>query len=289
MGIRRDRTKRKLWLNSKQYILRKLEEFGMEDCKPIGTPMDPGISLSKEDCPKTPEEIEAMRNIPYMSAVGSLLFLALLTRPDIAYVAGVLARFNSNPGMAHWKAIKHVFRYLKGTTDLELEYGPNANNSDLLTVLSDADLGGNKDNGRSTTKYIIKVGSGVVSWCSKLQPIVTLSSTEAEFVSATITGKEVCAVRSLLSELGYKVASPTCMWVDNQSAIQVAKNPEHHGRMKHLDRDFYWLRDKVTHGIFMPKYLPTEDNGADMLTKALVKPKVEKFRSMMGLVNSNPV
>ena len=114
-----------------------------------------------------------MSRFPYMSAVGSLLFLALLTRPDIAFAVGVLARFNSNPGMAHWKAVKHLFRYLKATIDLELEYGPDPDSSDLLTVLNDADLGGNKDNGKSTTGYIIKVGSGVVSWCSKLQPVVT--------------------------------------------------------------------------------------------------------------------
>ena len=173
---------------------------------------------------------------------------------------------------------------MKGTIDLELEYGPDPNSNSLLTVFSDADLGGNKDNGKSTTGYMVKVGSGVVSWCSKLQPIVTLSSTEAEFVAANMTGKEICAIRSLLYELGYKVASPTLMWVDNQSSIQVSKNPEHHGRMKHLNHAFYWLRDQVTHSILMPKYLPTEDNAADMLTKALVKPKVEKFRRMMGLI-----
>ena len=88
-------------------------------------------------------------------------------------------------------------------------------------------------------------------------------------------------------ELGYSVKSPSDLWVDNQSAIQVAKNPEHHGRMKHLDLNYFWLRDQVAYGVIMPKYLPTEDNAADMLTKALVKPKVQKFRQMMGLVKKN--
>ena len=109
IGITRDRTAHKLWLNSKQYILRKLEEFSMSDCKPVGTPMTPGHTLSKADCPQTLAEKEEMMNIPYMNAVGSLLFLALLTRPDIAYATGVLARFSSNPGMHHWIAVKHVF------------------------------------------------------------------------------------------------------------------------------------------------------------------------------------
>ena len=96
--------------------------------------------------------------------------------------------------MHHWTAVKHVFRYLKGTIDLQLEYGPDLSSNDLLTVLCDADHGGNKDNGRSTTGYMIKVGSGIVSWCSKLQPIVTLSSTEAEFVAANVTGKEIVSI-----------------------------------------------------------------------------------------------
>ena len=175
----------------------------MSDCKPVGTPMTPGHTLSKADCPQTLAEKQEMMDIPYMNAVGSLLFLALLTRPDIAYATSVLARFSSNPGIRHWTAVKHVFRYLKGTIDLQLEYGPDSRNDDLLTVICDADHGGNRDNGRSTTGYMIKVGSGIVSWCSKLQPIVTLSSTEAEFVAANVTGKEICSIWTLLMELGY--------------------------------------------------------------------------------------
>jgi hypothetical protein len=119
--------------------------------------------------------------------------------------------------------------------------------------------------------------------------VVTLSSTEAEFVASNAAGKEALAIRSLLVELGYKVPSPTPLLVDNQSSIQVSKNPEHHGRMKHLDRSFYWLREQVMHKRIAPSYLPTEDNPADMLTKALSKPKVEKFRSLIGLVKPQSV
>lgn len=104
----------------------------MTDCKPVGMPMTPGHTLSKADSPKTPVEKEEMMDIPYMNAVGSLLFLALLTYPDIAYVTSVLARFSSNPGMCHWIAVKHVFQYLKGTIDLQLEYGPDHDNNDHI-------------------------------------------------------------------------------------------------------------------------------------------------------------
>jgi transposase InsO family protein len=284
--ITRDRTKRTIHLSQSQYILNKLNEFDMADCKPVGTPMLPGLKLSSDQCPQTAEEKAEMQNIPYINAVGSLLYLALLTRPDIAYAAGVLARFNSNPGMTHWKAVKHLFRYLKGTVDLKLAYGPDPSmDNDRFITFCDADHGGNKDNGKSTSGYMVKLGSGVVCWSSKLQPVVALSTTEAEYVAGVAAGKEICWLQNLLNELGYTASAPSKLYIDNQSALSVAKNPEHHGRMKHLDLSFYWLRDKVQRNAILPIYLQTEEMPADLLTKALPKPQVLKLRGMMGLVN----
>jgi Reverse transcriptase (RNA-dependent DNA polymerase) len=284
--IHRNRKERKLYLSQKQYIINKLEEFGMTDCNTVGTPMIPGSRLSSVDCPKTFEEKEAMSKIPYINAVGSLLYLAMMTRPDIAYVSGVLARFNSNPGMVHWKAVKHVFRYLKRTVDLKLMYGPEEGYGDgeRFKTYCDADHGGNPDNGKSTTGYMVKIGSGVVTWSSKLQPIVSLSTTEAEYVAGVAAGKEICWMQNLFTELGYSAPTPATLGMDNQSAITVAKNPEHHGRMKHLDLCYYWLRDKVEAKGISVHYVPTEDMPADLLTKALPKPQVEKLRKLMGLV-----
>jgi hypothetical protein len=133
---------------------------------------------------------------------------------------------------------------------------------------------------------MVKMGSGAVCWSSKLQPIVTLSTTEAEYVAAVAAGKEICWMRNMLGELGYKPPShPSKLWVDNQSCMTVAKNPEHHGRMKHLDLAYYWLRDMVERKTLMPHYLRTTDMPADLLTKALTKPQVEKLRGLMGLEN----
>ena len=187
--------------------------------------MAPGVVLTRDQSPKTSEEVEEMENIPYMSAVGSLLYLAITTRSDIAYTASVLARFNSKPGIAHWKAVKHVFRYLKGTMDLKLEYGPNPSSNDLFITYCDADFGGNKDNGKSTTGYMVKIGSGAVSWCSKLQPFVTLSSTEAEYVAANLAGREICLMLNLLHKMGHKTPQPARLLINNQSALKVSKNP----------------------------------------------------------------
>ena len=167
---------------------------------------------------------------------------------------------------------------------MELCLGADPDCDELIRAYSDADHGGNKDNGKSTTGYLIKVGSGVVSWSSKLQPIVTLSTTEAEYVAACAAGKEIRWMQKLLGELGYTVPMPTTLFMDNQSAISVAKNPEHHGRMKHLDLCFYWLRDKVEQGYIEPVYLQTDQMPADLLTKALPRVKVMLLRKLMGLV-----
>ena len=118
------------------------------------------------------------------------MYLAITSRLDIAYSVRVLARFNSNPGPLHWKAVKHLLRYCKGTMDLKLVYGPG-NSDELFTTYSDADHGGNSDNGRSTGGYLVKIGSGAVSWSSKLQTLVALSTTEAEYISAVEAGKEI--------------------------------------------------------------------------------------------------
>ena len=130
----------------------------------------------------------------------------------------------------------------------------------------------------------MKMGTGAISWCSKLQSIVTLSTTEAEYVAAVSAGQEVIWLRSFLSELGYNMTAPSVLNVDNQSAIAVAKNPEHHGRMKHLDLRFFWLRDQVETKAIGLKYLPTAEMPADVLTKPLDRLRVQGCRGMMGLL-----
>ena len=131
---------------------------------------------------------------------------------------------------------------------------------------------------------MLKVGTGAVDWSSKLQPIVTLSSTEAEYVTAVEAGKEVLWMRNLLTELGYPIeGKPSVLHVDNNSAISVARNPEHFGRIKHLDLRFYWLRDMVQAGLISPQFCPTAQMPADILTKALPRPKVAEMRALLGL------
>ena len=172
MEIHGDRPNRRLFLSQSQHIANLLQEHGLDDCKPVSTPLNPGSRLSTSMSPQNDAEASEMRQYPYISVVGSLMYLAVTTRPDIAYAAGVLARFNSNPGPAHWQAANITY--------------------------SDADHGGNPDNGKSTGGYVVKIGSGVVSWSSKLQPLVALSTTEAEHISAVEAGKEILWMRQFM-------------------------------------------------------------------------------------------
>jgi hypothetical protein len=282
MEISRDRPNRRLCLSQSQHITNLLQEHGLDDCKPVSTPLNPGMRLSTSMCPQTEAEAAEMRQHPYISVVGSLMYLALTTRPDIAYAAGVLARFNSNPGLPHWQAVKHVLRYLKGTIDHKIVYEPS-NSSELFTTYSDADHGGNPDNGRSTGGYVVKMGSGAVSWSSKLQGLVALSTTEAEHISAVEAGKEILWMRQFMGELGYSICGPSILRMDNQSAIAVSKNPEHHSRMKHLSLRLFWLRDVVQDKLIAPTFVSTQDMAADIFTKALDRFKLQKCIKMLGL------
>ena len=166
-----------------------LEHYGMTNAHSMHTPMSPNLTLSKSMSPKTPEEVAFMQTVPYLSAIGSLQYLATMTRADIAQVVAYLAHFNCNPGLQHWAAVKHLFRYLKGTLEYKLTYSANGS-SDFVTY-TDAVHGDCVDSGHSTSGYITLLAGGAIGWSSKLQSIVTLSTTEVEYVAAVEAGKEI--------------------------------------------------------------------------------------------------
>jgi hypothetical protein len=283
IGITRDRSQRRIHLHQRQFILDMLERYGMTECQPVSTPMSPGTVLSKDMFPASPAEIEFMRSVPYLSAIGTLQYLSTMTCPDIAYTVSYLACFNSNPGPKHWAAVKHLFRYLKGTLEFKLTYS-GALGADVFTAFCDAAHGDCKDSGRSTGGYLTMMAGGAISWSSKLQGIVALSTTEAEYIAAVEAGKEIVWMRNILHEFGFALNTPTTLHIDNQSAISVSKNPEHHGRMKHLDLRFYWLRDVVSDKIIAPSFIPTAEQVADILTKPLASAQVHYCRTQMGIV-----
>ena len=284
LEIHRDHPKHTLTISQSQFITNLLQEHGLQDCKPVSTPLNPGCHLSTSMCPQSKAEALEMHQYPYISIVGSLMYLALTTRPDIAYTAGVLARFNSNPHLPHWQAAKYVLCYLKGTVNHKLAYSPSTSSEPLITY-SDSNHGGNPDNGRSTGGYLVKIGSGAVSWSSKLQSLVALSTTEAEHIAAVEAGKEILWMCQLMGKLGYDTSGPSVLRMDNQSAIAVSQNPEHHGKIKHLSLRLFWLRDAVQDGLIAPTFVPTQDMAADVFTKSLDCYKLQKYIRMLGLVS----
>ncbi|KAJ2935841.1 hypothetical protein H1R20_g1255, partial [Candolleomyces eurysporus] len=233
--------------------------------------------------PQTQEEIDYMRTVPYLSAVGSLNYLSTMTRPDISYAVGYLGRFSSNPGPRHWAAVKHLFRYLKGSMDYKLTYS-GKDTSVIFDTYCDASHGDCLDSGRSTGGYLTVMGGGAIGWSSKLQPIVALSSTEAEYMVATEAAQEILWMRNILHQFGFPQHGASPLHINNQSAISVSKNPEHFGRMKHLDLRFFWLRDVVDEGTIAPLHIPGTEQPADALTKALALPQIRLARQRMGLV-----
>ena len=222
-----------LKLYQTRYIDLLLLKYKMENCTTASTPMEPGLKMSKADCPYTNEDIADMKNIPYKSLVGSLMHASVSTRPDISYSTNFVAQYLSNPSKKHWSAAKRILRYLKGTRDLGLLYKRSQQNL-ILHGYSDADWAGNVDTRRSTTGYCFLLGNCVVSWTSRKQQSVALSSTESEYMAISKASTEAIWLRRLLYSLNCPQSAPTIIYSDNQSAIRLTENPRFHDRSKHI-------------------------------------------------------
>jgi hypothetical protein len=279
--IEYDDEKRTISISQSHYIEYILKRYNMENCKSVATPFDLNEHLTLEDCPKEDDEKDRMRDIPYRRALGCLGFLVSGTRLDIAYHVSELGRFQSNPGFAHWQKLLRVLRFLKGTKDLKITYGPGKEWE--LTGYSDADWGGERDTRRSTTGYGFTFYGGAISWQSRRQPTVARSSTEAEYMAEGAATCEALWYRSLLKELGFPQEKPTIIRCDNEGAMALAKNPTYHAKTKHIDVQYHFIREKVANGDVRLVYQPTNLMAADMFTKSLGREKIERFRGMLGL------
>lgn len=278
--VRRDRRLRTIHLSQRSYIESIIRRYGFEDAKPLSLPMDPNTRLSSTQSPSTTEEFARMRDVPYHEAVGSLMYASLGTRPDITYAVQCVSRFASKPGLAHWDAVKRIFRYLKGTLDLWLTYGAQEKK---LIGYTDAD-GSMAEDRHAISGYAFLLHGGAVSWTTKRQEIISLSTTESEYVAITHASKEAIWLRSLISQIFSETLTPTTLFSDNQSAIALTKDHQYHARTKHIDIRFHFIRWIVENGSMSLVYCPTNDMLADSLTKALPSPKVKHFATELGLV-----
>jgi hypothetical protein len=229
--VKRDHELGKLMLSQWSYIDVSLHRFRFEDFKPISMPMDPSTHLTSDQSPKSTAEIAHMATIPYKEAVGTLMYARLGTHLDITYAIQVLSKFSKDPGEAHWEAVKRVFCYLKGTRELWLTYGGAGED---LTSFTDADSNMAEDC-CATSGYAFIINSRAVSWSTKRQEIVTLSTTESEYVGATHAAKEALWLWLLISQVFESVPLTTTVFSDNQLAIALAKDHQYHARTKHIN------------------------------------------------------
>lgn len=283
VAITRDRKTRTVSLSQAAYIDTILKRFNMEHTYPISTPMETGTRLSITMSPTDEEERKSMDKKPYQMIVGSLMYAAVTTRPDISFAVQQLSQYSSNPGHQHWDAAKRVLRYLKGTQNHCLVLG--GGKTIELTGYTDADWANDPDRRRSISGYLFGLGSGMISWSSRKQQTVAASSCEAEYMAASHCTKEALWLRNLLQCLGMARPDATVLLhCDNQGSISLTKDASLHARSKHIDVAHHFVRERVEMNQVMFEYLPTHLMPADALTKAVPGPKLGRFRQIMGVV-----
>ena len=273
-----DKEKKCLWMHQRQYIQSLLERYGLSQAKTSTTPADINVKLVKDDGMSKPVD-----PVFYQSMVGSLLYAAIATRPDISQAVGAVSKFNSCPTEAHLTAVKRIFCYLKGTINLGLKYERSDDSS--LIGFSDADWAGDMDNRHSTTGNLFVMSGGAISWLSRKQSVVALSTTEAEYVALSTATQEAVWLRRLLSDIKITPTTPTIIREDNEGTIAVARNPISHARTKHIDIKFHYVHEALYDRVIELVYCLTEQMTADILTKPLFHGRFETLRLDMGLKN----
>ena len=268
-------------LSQEHYIQHVLDCYNMADCRPVGTPLDVGY----QDAPA--DKDVPLPDVPYRSLIGALLYAATMTRPDIATAVSILCRHMQHYNMDHWRAAKHLLRYLKGTTHYHIHYdGSTTSAAAAMIGYSDASYGSDPATMRSRTGYVIMRSSGPVSWKTKLQPTIATASADAEYMAMASAAQEIMFLRQLEEELlGTKLPHPTTLMVDNQPAMSVANRAA--TRMRHILIKFHYIRNCVDNKWIQLEYLPTAKMIADLMTKILPKPKTLEFSTAM--LNTRPL
>ena len=273
LQIKRERDARTLWLGQQRYVNDVLERFGMAECKPRVSPLDANLQLDDTGEPLGD-------GTPYNALVGSLLYLAVQTRPDISHAVGMLSRFVASPKEQHWAAAKSVLKYLAGTREFALKF----HGSSKAVGYTDADFAGEKPGRKSTSGMVILMNGAAVAWASKLQGTVATSTCEAELIAGALAVKECLYVSKLLADLTEKYM-PLDLYGDNQSALRLMKNV-HAGaqnRTKHIDIAYNFARQRVMLGEVQVHFVGTADMVADVMTKQLPGPSFRKHRDTLGL------
>ena len=278
--VRHDKAGGTVTLSQEHYLRALLDDFGMADCKPLGTPLDTGYVDEPAD------KDQPLPDVDYRGLIGSLLYASTMTRPDISTAVSMLSRHMQRFSMKHWTAAKHLLRYIKGTLHYNVVYSGKQDNAGTLVAYADASFGSDIATRRSRTGYVVLCSGGPVSWNSKLQPTVATASADAEYMALSSVAHELMFLRQLQQELLHEpLDAATTVHCDNQPAIAVARRCT--TRMRHIDIRHHYVRELVDHGQIELAFIPTAEMVADLLTKILPKPRTLQFSAAL-LGNTTP-
>jgi hypothetical protein len=237
LEVKHDHEAGQIHISQHIYINSILQCFGFDELKPLSTPFDTQVCLMIKQAPATTKEFAIIHDMPYCEAIGTLNWATLAMCPDITFVVLTVARFSTNPGPAHWDAVKHIFCYLAGTCNLWLSYGETRC---TLEGYADAD-GSMTEDHRAMSGYAFLIDGGAVSWSAKKQELVSLSTTKSEYVAATHSMKEALWLHSLLGDIFTPIQGPTTLFLDNQSVIALTKDHQYHPWTKHIDVHYHFI------------------------------------------------
>ncbi|KAJ9564285.1 hypothetical protein OSB04_000251 [Centaurea solstitialis] len=282
--IYRNRSRRLIGLSQSTYIDKILKKFRMDESKKGFIPMQHGIVLSKTQCPVSSQDQDKMKSVPYASAIGSIMYAMLCTRPDVAYSVSVTSRYQQNLGEPHWVAVKNILKYLRRTKEMFLVFG-GTEDEISVTGYSDASFQTDRDDFRSQSGYVFTLNGGAISWKSSKQDTIADSTTEAEYIAASDAAKEAVWLRNFLSDLRVvaSISRPIDIFCDNSGAVAQAKEPREHHKSRHVLRKYHLIREIIGRGDVRICKIPTEDNVADPLTKPLARVKHEAHANSIGM------
>ncbi|KAJ9566458.1 hypothetical protein OSB04_002424 [Centaurea solstitialis] len=260
------------------------KKFRMDESKKGFIPMQHGIVLSKTQCPVSSQDQDKMKSVPYASAIGSIMYAMLCTRPDVAYLVSVMSRYQQNPGEPHWVAVKNILKYLRRTKEMFLVFG-GSEDEISVTGYSDASFQTDRDDFRSQSGYVFTLNGGAISWKSSKQDTIADSTTEAEYIAASDAAKKAVWLRNFLSDLRVvaSISRPIDIFCDNSGAVAQAKEPREHHKSRHVLRKYHLIREIIGRGDVRICKIPTEDNVADPLTKPLARVKHEAHANSIGM------
>lgn len=284
MKMTRDEKTGTINLSQRPYLERLLKKWGMSDCNPKYTPLPLGTNLSLDDCAVTAEQIHFMKDKPYREVLGGVMWAQVGTRLDLSYTVNLLARFQINPGPAHWYALMHVLAYIKATLHYSLSYHRGTTDGLKPVGYVDADYAGDLlDTGRSTGAYVFMMAGGAVSWSSKRQETVALSTTEAEYMATSRACQQAVWMYSFMREAGLEQPTPAILLNDNTGSIALTESQKGHKKAKHIHIRYHYIRERVSEGDVRVIHVPSADNLADILTKPLPRDATEYQASKLGL------